>query len=141
MAKIFEDEFMDMQSNIVSLCLELLEGKKVEKIYAYGSIEGKSISFNAFCKINGDVKTLNQIGLNSDIVWQFLDLGIADLQEIKKVCNKYEQPIPNELKMIYNVSTGKYHANYKYEEVCSVKTGIASSEVFMDWIDEVKKEK
>ena len=55
MAKIFEDEFMDIQSQIISLCLELVESK-ASKVYAYGSIEENSISFNAFFEIDGKFK-------------------------------------------------------------------------------------
>lgn len=47
MHKVFEDEFMDAQSQIISLCLEFADNK-ADKVYAYGSIEEKSISFNAF---------------------------------------------------------------------------------------------
>ncbi len=34
MKKIFEDEFMDLQSEFISLCLELT-GKTVDNIYIY----------------------------------------------------------------------------------------------------------
>ena len=35
--KVFEDEFMDAQARVISLCLELLENarKEADKIYAY----------------------------------------------------------------------------------------------------------
>lgn len=49
MSKVFEDEFMDIQSELVSLCLEVTESK-VNKIYVYCSNEKKSKMFNAFLK-------------------------------------------------------------------------------------------
>lgn len=36
MSKVFEDEFMNIQSGLVSLCLEVTENK-VDKIYVYCS--------------------------------------------------------------------------------------------------------
>lgn len=49
MKKNFEDAFMELQSEYVSLCLELL-GNTVEKVYIYLSIEDKSQLFNVFVK-------------------------------------------------------------------------------------------
>lgn len=137
MSKIYEDEFMELQSGIISLCLELVQ-EKVDKIYAYGSIEESSTSFNAFFETAGEVKTLNKMGINSDTIWEFLDLGAADLEKLKGIGSKYEQPVPTELKLIYDVATGKLDAKYRYDPICSGKTGIDSSQIFMDWINEVK---
>lgn len=36
----FEDDFMDLQSSLISLCLEVA-GQKVDKVYVYCSIEKK----------------------------------------------------------------------------------------------------
>lgn len=47
MKKIYEDEFMELQADFISLCLEVAE-QKVNKVYAYCSIEKKSKMFNAF---------------------------------------------------------------------------------------------
>ena len=38
MDREFEDEFMDAQSQIISLCVEFA-GNRADKVYAYGSIE------------------------------------------------------------------------------------------------------
>ena len=50
MDRVFEDEFMEAQSRIVALCVEFA-GNRADKVYAYGSIEESSISFNAFFNI------------------------------------------------------------------------------------------
>lgn len=133
----FEDEFMDLQSELISLCLEVAEGQ-VDKIYAYASIEEKSKMFNVFYEINGEIKTLNQLGLNSSLINQFLKLGTGDLEKIKSACKRFNKPVPNEIKMFYDVFTGKYNADYKYNEVCSARTGISAGEVFVNWMDEIK---
>lgn len=137
MEKKFEDEFMELQSDFVSLCLELVE-QKVNKIYIYCSLEKKSKMFNAFFEINGKIKTLNQLGGNNALIIQFLKLGTSDLEKVKKVCINYNMPIPTEMKMYYNIDTGKYDAQYKYEEICSEKTGKSAGQVFLEWISEIK---
>ena len=108
MDREFEDEFMDAQSQIISLCVEFA-GNRADKVYAYGSIEESSISFNAFFKIDGQIKTTNNIAADTDSIWDFLDLG----------------------------ESGKIDTKYKYESICSAKTGTDSSEIFMKWLDEV----
>ena len=126
MDREFEDEFMDAQSQIISLCVEFA-GNRADKVYAYGSIEESSISFNAFFKIDGQIKTTNNIAADTDSIWDFLDLGELH----------YEKPVPTELRMIYDCKSGKIDTEYKYESICSGKTGTDSSEIFMKWLDEV----
>jgi hypothetical protein len=137
MSHQFEDEFMDLQSELISLCLEATD-KKVDKIYAYVSIEEKSKMFNAFFDVNGEVKTLNQLGLSNSIINQLLKLGTGDLEKIKSVCKLFNNPVPTEIKMYYDVNTGKYNADYKYNEVCSARTGVSAGEIFMNWITDIK---
>lgn len=138
MKKVFEDEFMDLQSEFVSLCLELV-GKSVDKIYLYISIEKKSKMFNTFFEVNREVKTLNQLGLGNDLIMQFLRLGTGDIDKVKQVCDAHGMKIPTEMKMCYEVNTGRYNVDCKYESVCSVKTGVSAGEVFMKWIQEIKE--
>lgn len=135
MSKVFEDEFMDIQSQIIFLCLGLVEDK-ASKIYAYGSIEENSISFNAFFDIDGQIKTTNNIVSNIDAIWEFLDLGESDLKKIREICKNHKQISPTELKMIYDCASGEFDSQYKYEQIC---TGKDSSDVFMDWFAEVQQ--
>lgn len=70
MKKNFEDKFMDIQSDLISLCLEVTEGK-VDKIFAYVSIEKKSSMFNAFFQQEGNVLTINQLKIDKKRQWIF----------------------------------------------------------------------
>ena len=131
----FEDDFMDLQSSLISLCLEVA-GQKVDKVYIYCSIEKKSKMFNTFFVINNKLKMLNQLGINKALIMQFLKLGANDLEKVKNICINYDMPIPTEMKMYYDTKTGKYDAQYKYEEICSEKTRKNAGEVFLDWVSE-----
>ena len=137
MNKVFEDEFMDVQASIISLCLELTE-KKVDKIYAYCSNEKYCLMFNAFFVVNGEVKTTEQLKIPDDLTFQFLKLGCEDLERLNAVCKKHNMPAPTELKLYYDVTSRKFNADYKYEEVCSANTGKDSVDVFLEWSAEVK---
>lgn len=137
MSKVFEDVFMDLQSEFVSLSLELI-GDRADIIYIYISIEEKSKMLNAFCKSSNEIKTLNLMGLEKSIVMQFLKIGTEDIDKIKSLCNEYGMKIPTEMKMTYHVHTGKYSVDLKYESICSSKTGMSAGEVFTTWLQETK---
>lgn len=137
MNKVFEDEFMDLQEGLISLCMELTKGK-VDKIYAYGSNEKKSKSFNAFFEVDGEIRTLSRMNVPRELAFRFLEIGTEDLLKLDSIGEKYNRPVPTELKLYYDVREGKFNAEYKYEEICSAKTGIISDEVFMNWISEMK---
>ena len=138
--KVFEDEFMEVQSGLISLCMEFLGENEIEKIYAYCSIEGKACSFNAFFGTNSGIKTITEIESNMRRAMQFLRTGCHDLVKMKEVCATHEKPVPTEIKMTYDVKSGKFDAEYRYDEICSLKTGKDQSEVFMSWVNEMKKE-
>lgn len=137
MNKVFEDEFMDFQTALIALCLDVTE-KKVNKVYAYCSNEKRSKMFNAFFDVDGEVKTLSQLEISNKLAFQFLKLGTQDLEKVDAICTKYNMPIPTEMKLYYDVIAGKYDAKYKYEEVCSAKTGKNAGEVFSEWVSEIK---
>ena len=139
MSKVFEDEFMDAQASIISLCLEVTGGK-VDKVYAYCSNEKYCKMSNAFFVANGEVKTLDELGVPDKPAFQFLKLGIEDIENIDAICKKHNMTAPTELKLYYDVTTGKFDANYKYGEICSANTGIDQDDLFREWIAEIKAE-
>lgn len=136
MSKIFEDEFMDLQSGLISLCLEVTKGK-VDKVFAYGSNEKKSKSFNAFFEVNGEIRTLGKLGVPRELAFQFLKIGTDDVQKLDTIGEKYNRPVPTELKLYYDVLKKTFRAEYKYEEVCSARTGKCAGEVFDEWVAEM----
>lgn len=137
MSRVFEDEFMELQTGLISLCLELTEGK-VDKVFAYGSNEKKSAAFNAFFEIDGTIKTTNQLNLSRDLIHQFLKIGTGDIMKLEAIGKKHDRPVPTELKLYYDVHTRKFQSEYKYEEICSAKTGKSAGDVFDEWLAEMR---
>lgn len=45
MNKVFEDALMDVQAGLISLCLEVIGDRDIDKVYAYCSIEKKTGKF------------------------------------------------------------------------------------------------
>ncbi len=139
MGKVFEDALMEVQSGLISLCLEVVGNRDIDKVYAYCSIEKKSMAFNAFFEVNGEIKTLNQLDIGERSAMQFLRLGTGDLNKVKDVCKRFGMPTPTEIKIIYEKKAEKLGVKYRYDEVCSAKTGICAGEVFDNWITEVER--
>lgn len=138
-SKVFEDEFMEVQSGLISLCMEVIGDNKVEKVYVYCSIERTMKMFNAFFTVGNEIMTLNLLGIKPPKSTQFLRLGTSDLNKLSTVCEKYNKPTPTEMKLYYDVKSGEFEAKYRYDEVCSLKTGKAQSEVFLEWVAEMKQ--
>lgn len=83
--------------------------------------------------------TINQLNIDRRTVMVFLRTGTTDLAKIIKIYEQNETQTPTEIKMYYDVKSGKYKADYKYDEVYSDKTGMSSEEIFMKWYNEIKE--
>ena len=70
---------------------------------------------------------------------EFIDVGRNDISKIEDVCREYDAPIPNELKLCYDVRTCKFDADISYEDY-SVKGKVTPFEVFMTWLRKEKND-
>ena len=137
MAKTFEDQWMDIHAQMISLCLEL-SGTNISKVYIYGSIEEKSTSFNAFFQQNGQILTTLHLTSDRNLILKFLQLGTADLQRMKELCLAYRRTPPTEVKLVYDLATARLGSHYQYEPVCTEKTGVSAEQVFSAWLQETR---
>ncbi len=140
MIKGFEDAFMDAQSRVVSLSMELMEYSNisVQKIYIYIFQNDCQDYLNAFFEKDGKILRLNDLFTDEQIN-AFFDCGIEDVENIINVCNTYDSKCPNEFKLIYNVESGAFDADYHYGDFVS-EEGIGLVERFEKWCDTCKKE-
>ncbi len=46
-----------------------------------------------------------------------LDILNQDIEKIKALCKEYDRDMPTEMKLIYDVMSGKFKAEYKYDLV------------------------
>jgi len=136
-AKVFEDEFMDVQSGLIDLCMEVSNGN-VDKIYAYCAVGECSYMFNAFFMVSGQIKDLMELqGMTRDLAFEFLEVGTKDLISLKDLGAKYNRPIPAEMKLYYDVPTGKFHAEYDYKPSFIKSKRVSPGEAFCAWQDEI----
>ena len=85
MSKVFEDEFMEIQSEMVSLCLEYLEKerKKGKKIYIYCNNENNTMMFHAFFHIGDEIWSLGhrQFFKYDHLSDQVFDIGMELMRD------------------------------------------------------------
>lgn len=139
MERPYEDDFMDVQSGLVSLCLEATEGLPIEDIYIYTSIEGSMTVFNAFFRTGGVILPLNQVVTDEGIRWQVIRLAQGDLASLRKICEAAGRPCPTQIRGHY-ASIGRYKADYAYDPIVGRDdgTGVAPGSVFAQWMSDVK---
>ena len=135
MERIFEDEFTDLQADYISLCLEFTE-KKVDEIYVYIYRNDGMRMFNAFFTKNGKFVSTADIA-DDDFVYEFLDVGMDDIHKFVELCEEFGKPCPNEFKLIYNVNSGSFDADYGYEDY-SINGKTSGMEEFEAWADEIQ---
>lgn len=140
MTKVFEDEFMEVQAGLISLCLEFAgrARKDVDLVYAYCYLEDGDTSFNVFYECNGKLLRADQFGLGM-LTLDFLMIGMQDLQEIRKVCDNHNQPIPTEMRLVYTPKTNRFKADISYDVICPLNSDLECGEVFDAWFEEEKK--
>lgn len=143
-SQTFEDEFMDVQSSLVSLCLEAAEhvGRlaEVRLVYLYASIEGNMSSFNAFFRLaDGSLPALDDLVTDDDLYAQVCGFAYDDLDRLRQTCAEFGQPCPTEVRGRYDAETGGYRAHYAYEPKVGRDdgTGRSPSVYFRAWLDDV----
>ena len=141
---MFEDEFSALQADMVDICNEYSKGM-ADKIFIYAANEGMILVQHFYC-INCNLyecSKLNNAGLkvNFDTSGgcqeQVLDILNEDTQKIESVCNKYGQPVPKLMKLIYEPKTKKFNAEYTYENQTSDDVSVFDN--YDAWFEEEQR--
>ncbi|MFR4032835.1 MAG: hypothetical protein ACLTZN_04425 [Streptococcus sp.] len=92
---------------MISLALELAEDK-IDTAYIYGSYENNSLSFNSFFAQDNKVYTINKLdqlgieNLTKDRMFQYLEIGISDLERFITLFQEDKKQAPTQLKLVYD---------------------------------------
>ena len=140
---MFEEEMTELQSDMVDICNEYSKGL-ADKLFTYAANEGIILAHHFYC-INDkvlDCQELNESELNidfdvsDDCQEQVLDILNEDIQKIQILCEKYKQPVPKLMKLVYEPKTKKINADYKYEN--QFTDDMALSDIVNAWFEEEK---
>ncbi|USK82584.1 DUF600 family protein [Peribacillus frigoritolerans] len=144
----FEDIFSELQADMISICMEYVEDR-ADKVYVYASCEEGVISSSFFYLINNKyVKShkLNDALENGDERYDVstergfmvLDIINENTEKIKVLCKEYERDMPTEMKLIYDVKSGNFKAEYKYDLVYTNDDIKTAHHIANEWFEELK---
>lgn len=146
---VFEDEFSVKQTDIIQLALGYAErvGQKVDTVYIYCSFE-TMYSFDVFYKDDkNNIVMLHELSKKGksepeidNLIFSVLKLGNKDLQDIHKICQKYNRPMPSQIKLIYDNVQNKVKGKYSYDLFYSNSDTLTADDIFDQWYNEIKEE-
>ena len=145
MNRVFEDQLMDIQSDMISLSLEYVENK-AETVYIYVVLEDGLVSFDVFYKIGGFISEKSdvneylseKINDSDDIQFSLLEYGIEDAEKIEVLFKKNSKEVPTEIRLVYDVKNNSLKSNYRYDAMYEKNEDLSVSDVFEAWIQEEK---
>ena len=145
MNKVFEDQLMDIQSDMISLSLEYVENK-AETVYIYVVLEDGLVSFDVFYKIGGFISEKSdvneylseKINDSDDIQFSLLEYGIEDAEKIEVLFKENSKEVPTEIRLVYDVKNNSLKSNYRYDAMYEKNEDLSVSDVFEAWIQEEK---
>lgn len=145
MNRVFEDQLMDIQSDMISLSLEYVENKE-ETVYIYVVLEDGLVSFDVFYKIGGFISEKSdvneylseKINDSDDIQFSLLEYGIEDAEKIEVLFKENSKEVPTEIRLVYDVKNNSLKSNYIYDAMYEKNEDLSVSDVFEAWIQEEK---
>ena len=145
MNRVFEDQLMEIQSDMISLSLEYVENK-AEIVYIYVVLEDGLVSFDVFFKIGGFISEKSdvneylseKINDSDDIQFSLLEYGIEDAEKIEVLFKENSKEVPTEIRLVYDVKNNSLKSNYIYDAMYEKNEDLSVSDVFEAWIQEEK---
>ena len=142
---IFEDQLMEIQSDMISLSLEYVENK-AEIVYIYVVLEDGLVSFDVFYKIGGFISEKSdvneylseKINDSDDLQFSLLEYGIEDAEKIEVLFKENSKEVPTEIRLVYDVKNNSLKSNYIYDAMYEKNEDLSVSDVFEAWIQEEK---
>jgi len=138
----FEHVFSDIQADMVSICLEYVEGK-ADKIFIYGSYESNAMTCNYFYIVDGKLYKKSKLPAGYDVSIDrqkaCMKILFDDMDRLISACAEYEADMPTEIKLVYDVKNNKLKADYQYDEIFS-NTDENANDIFEKWYQEMLEE-
>ena len=143
----FEDKFMEIQIDMVSLAMEYVQNQ-AEKVYIYCISEEALLSFDVFYKINGIVTKMyavneiinKKVDTSKNMMVAVQRFGLEDIQRLLDVCQEYNREHPTEMWLIYDIQKNSLDSRYSYEGRYDKDEELLPRLEFEKWFEEVKDE-
>ncbi len=130
-------------SELVNYCLEYVDSM-VDTIYIMGINVGNShFSNSIFFKLNNEYFEIHTIGtriekeISSDEHFDLLE-KLYIFMDMYKLYIEYTGESPTEVKLKYNVTTGKFGVKLSYDDRIEKSDFLTPNAVFNEWFEEAK---
>ena len=133
---VFEDEFMDKQSEIISLYNDAVNDN-VTGIYLFFYNDAHSFMMTSAYKVNDRIVGNLDAGVSDEKDEEIYDVICDEIfPELEEIHKKHNMLMPVEFKLTYNTVSGAFDAAYRYENDLEddYDCGITSQ----DWIASLK---
>lgn len=100
---------------------------------------GDDYRLNAFFEKDGKILSTVQAAADAEMTGDFLRIGTHDLMKFRDVCSKWNKTVPKQIKMIYDVKTGKFNADISYES--RIPYELNGGNIFMEWMEQEKNKR
>lgn len=142
----FEDKFSGLQVDMISICMENVEDR-ADKVYVYVACEQGMIASKFYYLINNKYVKAHKVNdawederydVSPTRQGMVLNIINEDIEKIEELCKEYGRDMPTEMKMIYDVKSGGFQAQYNYDLV-HTKDNTKTPKAFADeWFEEIK---
>lgn len=133
---IFEDEFTDKQSEIISLYNDEVNDN-VSCIYLFFFNDEYSFMMASAYRIGDRITGNLEAGVSDERDNEIYDIIIDEIfPELQEIHERHNMPMPLEFRLVYNTVSGAFDAEYKYEKDLDedYECGIAAQ----NWIDSLR---
>ncbi len=146
--KEFEDKVSELQADMISICMEFVEDR-ADKVYVYASYEEGMTSSRFYYRINNTYVESHKVNdalkdgeerydVSPKRGLMVLEVMNEDIEKIEELCKEYGRDMPTEMKMIYDVKSGGFQAQYNYDLVHSIDDVKTPGAFADEWFEEVK---
>ena len=146
--KEYEDRFSELQADMISICMEYVQDR-ADKVYVYASREEGVISSSFFYLINNEYVKRHKVNdalkngderfdVSPERQFMVLDIINEDVEKIEELCKEYERDMPTEMKLIYDVKSGNFKAEYKYDLIYTHDDIKTARHIADEWFEEIK---
>jgi len=133
---MFENEFMDIQRDLINLCIEFSQGK-ADNIFAFIFQREDEFYFNSVFKIGKEYLTIRDLEYPIEVENDFMELATDIIKLFPAVFDNYNREKPIQYKLIFNVKTKKLKFELEYSK--DIDTSKPCDSVFDEWKKKLSK--
>ena len=133
---MFEPEFMDIQSEIISLCVEYSH-ELASHIFVYCYMYGENYFFNAIFRIGKATWNVEELEYPEEVAAEFRSLIQNETSKLPLLFEQYKRETPIQYKIHFQAKGNKIDLDLKYKK--EMNLSMNPQEIFDKWRQSVKR--